>query len=466
MSHSRRNPGRRTAVVLAAVVIMAFASVLGVAWFQKARAVPDETYEYLQLFNQVLSIVQHDYVKEVNTKDLIYGAIRGMLATLDPHSVFMPKEDFDEMRQDISGEFGGLGIEINVKNGWIMIVSPIEDTPAWKAGLKPDDFIVAIEGESTRNMSINDAVHKMRGQVGTPVTISIMREGFKEPKDFTIVRDRIQIKSVKVAKLMDGDIAYIKCISFTENTETEVRNGINKVAGQAKGGKLKGLILDLRNNPGGPLDQAIKLSDLFISEGVIVSVAGRIETQPPQYAHKAGTLSDVPMVVLVNQHSASASEIVAGALQDHGRAVIMGKTTFGKGSVQQLRPLKDNAGLKITTAYYYTPSGRSIQEQGIKPDIEVDELSPEQKIKLQEAEEDDKKYLREQDLTGHFTHEDVVGEAAGDSAEPKKEKAEDDSAKLLPAKVGADTDDFQLQRALDLLRSFEIFRSVLSRKAG
>jgi carboxyl-terminal processing protease len=468
MSQSRRNPVRRTAAALTAVVMLAFISVLGVAWFQKARAVQDDTYQYLELFNQVLGIVQQDYVKEVKTKDLIYGAIRGMLATLDPHSVFLTKEDFDEMKGDISGEFGGLGIEISVKNGWIVIISPIEDSPAWKAGLKADDLIVEIEGQSTHNMSINDAVHQMRGQVGTPVTIKIMREGFDEPKAFTIVRDRIEVKSIKQAKLMSGDIAYLKCVTFTDNTDTEARAGLNRLAAQAKNG-LKGIILDLRNNPGGPLDQAIRLSDMFISEGVIVSVTGRVEKQPPAYAHKAGTIDNVPMVVLANQHSASASEIVAGALQDHGRAVIMGKTTFGKGSVQQLLKLKDDAGLKITTAYYYTPSGRSIQEQGITPDIAVDEFSPQQKAKLKEAEKSNVHYLREKDLQGHFSHEDAVGPESGDSAAAapeKDEKAEQEAEKLLPKKVGEDTDDYQLQRALDLLRSFEIFHSVLSRKAG
>jgi len=468
MSQPRKNPVRRTAAALTAVVMLAFVSVLGVAWFQKARAVQDDTYQYLELFNQVLGIVQRDYVKEVSVKDLIYGAIRGMLSTLDPHTVFLSKEDFDEMKGDISGEFGGLGIEISVKNGWIVIISPIEDSPAWKAGLKAEDLIVEIEGESTRNMSINGAVHKMRGEVGTPVNIKVMREGFDEPRAFTIVRDRIQIKSIKQAKLMSGDIAYLKCVTFTENTDTEARAGLNQLAAESKNG-LKGIILDLRGNPGGPLDQAIKLSDMFISDGVIVSVNGRVEKQPPAYAHKAGTIDNVPMVVLVNQHSASASEIVAGALQDHGRAVIMGRTTFGKGSVQQLRKLKDDAGLKLTTAYYYTPSGRSIQEQGISPDIAVDELSPQQKIKLQEAEKADKHYLREKDLQGHFSHEDVVGPESGDTAAAppdKDEKAEQDSEKLLPQQVGEDTDDYQLQRALDLLRSFEIFHSVLSRKAG
>jgi carboxyl-terminal processing protease len=461
MSAPHKKSGVGTAIKLASVVILACALVLGVALVHKARAGSEESYEYLELFNQVLHIVQRDYVKEVDTKELFYGAIRGMLRTLDPHSVFLSVEDYKEMREDIAGEFGGLGIEIGIRNGWLTIIAPLEDTPAWKAGLKAGDRIVAIEDESTRDMSLNQAVHRMRGEIGTPVTISIMREGLEEPKDYTIIRDKIEIKSVREKKLMKGDIGYVKVITFTENTTQEVRKGLKNLKDQSQSG-LKGIILDLRNNPGGPLEQAVKMTDVFLGEGVIVSVRGRVETQPPRYAHKARTIDDVPMVILVNQHSASASEIVAGALQDHGRAVIMGKTTFGKGSVQQLHNLRGGAGLKLTTAYYYTPSDRSIQEEGIHPDIEVDELSPEQKIKLKEAEAEERWYPREKDLEGHFSHEEVTGEKEGDTAGAGESPTEE----LLPDEVGEDTDDYQLQRALDLLRSFEVFQSVIRRKAG
>lgn len=463
MSTPRKPSSKRTAIALGMVIFLAFASVLGVSWFQKARAVSDDTYKYLELFNQVVNIVQRDYVKELSLKDLIYGAIDGMLETLDPHTVFISKESYQQMREDISGEFGGLGIHIGIKEKKLIIIAPIEDTPAWRVGLEADDWITHIEKESTLKLNINEAVSKMRGRPGEPITISVMRDGFDEPRDFTIIREIIKIPSVKDDKLMDGDIGYIRLITFNENSSREMKKALKKIKEEAKG-KLKGLILDLRGNPGGPLDQAIRVSDMFISEGVIVSIKGRNETPPPEYAHKAGTFDDVPMVVLVNQHSASASEIVAGALQDHGRAVILGKTSFGKGSVQQLRTLKDKSGLKITTAYYYTPSERTIQEQGITPDIEVDNLSPGQKLKLKEVEEKQRKYMREKDLEHHFKYEDVTGEAEGDTAgddpEDKKEPSED----LLPKKVGKDTEDYQLQRALDLLRSFEIFQAILKRK--
>jgi len=462
MSSSTGPSFKRTAALLALVVILAFASVVGMALFQKARAVSDETYEYMAIFNQVLTIVQKDYVKEVEAKDLIYGAIKGMLATLDPHTVFIPKEDYQQVREDISGQFGGLGIHITKQNGRLTIISPIEGTPAWKEGLKPGDWIVEIEGESTAEMTLTDAVHLMRGPVGEPITISILREGFEEPREFTIIRDLIQIPSVSKHELMKSDIAYLKISTFNEKTYDEMKDAVRELAEQAAGG-FKGLILDLRNNPGGPLNQAVLVADMFLAEGVIVSVRGRNEVHPPEYAREKGTIEDVPMVVLVNQASASASEIVAGALQDHGRAVILGKTTFGKGSVQQLRTIKDGSGLKITTAYYYTPSGRSIQEEGIKPDIEVDELSPEQKLELSEKDKEERRrYLRERDLKRHFSREDVMdGEGEDDSGQEQRRNGED----VLPEEVGQDTEDYQLQRALDLLRSFEIFQAVLKKKA-
>ncbi len=461
-NHSRLS-GRRSAAALGLVLLLSFISVFGVAWFQKASAVADDTYEYLELFNQVLAIVQKDYVKEVNTKELLYGAIDGMLATLDPHSVFISTEDYKQMREDISGEFGGLGIQITVKDDKLVIIAPIEDTPAWREGLQAGDWITHIEGKSTNGMRINDAVHLMRGPIGTSITISVLREGLDKPKDYTLVRDAIPIKSVKEYELMKGDVGYIRVMTFTENTEKESKDAYNELEAKA-GGKLKGLVLDLRSNPGGPLDQAVKLSNMFLSEGPVVSVKGRLESsKQTDYAKKKDAILDLPMVVLVNQHSASASEIVAGALQDHGRAVILGKLTFGKGSVQQLRTLKDGSGLKLTTAYYYTPSGRSIQENGIQPDVDVDEFSPEQKEKLKETEADERRYLRERDLAGHFSHADVIGveEEDGDTAGPAEENKK--GQEFLPDKVGDDTEDYQLQRALDLLRNERNFQAVLNR---
>jgi carboxyl-terminal processing protease len=469
MSAPQKKSVLRTAAALTVVILLALGSVVGVAWVQKARAVTDDTYSYLETFNQVLSIVQRDYVKEVDAKKLIYGAIRGMLKTLDPHTQFYSKEEFDQMREDLSGEFGGLGIHISVKESKLIVIAPIEGTPAWDAGIKPDDWIVKIDGEATEDMTINDAVDKMRGPVGESVTISVVRKDWDEPKDFTLVRAIIKIKSVQDKKLEKGDIAYVKLGSFTENSEKELKDAIKALQDQA-GAPFKGFILDLRDNPGGPLDQAVLVSDLFLASGPIVSVRGRTETQPTRYAHKGGPVEDVPLIAIVNQHAASASEIVAGALQDHGRAVILGVKSFGKGSVQQLLPLKEGAGLKITTAYYYTPNERVIQEEGIHPDVVVDELSPEQKAKLK-AEEGDKdkkegKEFREKDLEGHITHEDATKNANAKEADGSTAAGKSGDEKLLPPTVGTDTEDYQLQRAIDLLRSPETFQAVLKRKGG
>jgi len=465
MSSPIRSSRRRTAAALVAVVMAAFISVLGVAWMQKARAVTDDTYEYLELMNQVLAIVQKDYVKDVSVKQLIEGAIDGMLATLDPHTILMTPEDYNEMRQDLTGEFGGLGIEIGVKEKHLMVMNPIPDTPASRIGLRAGDWIMKINGKDTGEMRMTDAVHLMRGKPGTQVTITIVREGFKEPKDYTITREVIKVLCVREVKLY-GDIGYIHLVSFTEDTETEMKAALKKLMDESKG-NLRGLVLDLRGNPGGALDQAVRTSDLFLSEGVIVSIKGRIETPPPEYAHAAGTFKDVPIVVVVNEGSASASEIVAGALKDHRRAIILGKLTFGKGSVQQLRTIKDGYGLKLTTAYYYTPSGRTIQELGIVPDIEVEALSPDQMAKaLAEGKLDERHYLRERDLSGHFTNQDVTGEpkvSEGNTvAPPPVAPAKGES--LLPPAVGKDTEDYQVQRALDLLRDPNRYQAVLRHK--
>jgi carboxyl-terminal processing protease len=374
------------------------------------------------------------------------------------------------MRQDISGEFGGLGIEIGVRERRLTVIAPMEGTPAWREGIKAGDWIVEIEGQPTSDMRLNEAVHKMRGVPGTKVTITIMREGFKEPRKFTIVREVIKAKSVREAKLMPGGIGYIKLSTFTETTDKDLKEALKKLADEAKG-RLRGLVLDLRGNPGGPLDQAVNTADLFLAEGVIVSVKGRTFNEPPRYAHRSGDYENIPMVVIVNQLSASASEIVAGALKDHRRAVILGQLSFGKGSVQQLRTLKDGSGLKLTTAYYYTPSGRTIQEEGILPDIEVEDLSPEQAIKaIEEGKDDNRHYMREKDLSHHFTNADVTGEEETEGAPANPEaKPEGGPPKLigqnlLPPTVGKDTDDYQLQRALDLLRDQTRFQAVLKRK--
>ena len=343
-------------------------------------AAPREAYENLKIFTDVLAIVQRDYVEPVNSKDLVYGAIKGMLDSLDPHSAFMTPEVFKEVQAETKGEFGGLGIEITMRDGVLTVVAPFEDTPAWKAGIKPDDQIVKIEGKPTKGMTLVDAVRLLRGPKGTKVTISIMRKGFIAPQDMTMVRDIIQVQSVK-SRLLEGQIGYIRISGFQERTSRELKRHLKDL--EEKGG-LKGLVLDLRNNPGGLLDQAVEVADEFIDSGLIVYTEGRKPESKMRYnARRDPQRHDYPMVVLVNGGSASASEIVAGALQDHKRAVILGTRTFGKASVQTITPLEDGSGLRLTTARYFTPLGRAIHGSGINPDIVVmereEEIKPEAK---------------------------------------------------------------------------------------
>ncbi len=455
MSGPRKPSRSRVVIVLVTIIILAFLTVFGMAWLQKASAVSDKTYEYLELYNQVLSIVDNEYVEDVSVKKLVYGAIDGMLGELDPHTAFLPKEDYQEMREDISGEFGGLGIEISIRDNKLTVINPIEDTPAWRAGLESGDVISHIEDEPTRGMKLHQAVQKMRGPVGTEITISVKREGWDEPRDFTIRREIIKIRSVKEVKLMDGDVGYIRMITFTDDTSKDLRKAIEQLNKDSDGG-MEGLILDLRNNPGGPLKQAVKAADLFVKEGKIVEVRGRNKSNT-LYSHKSGTIDKgLRVLVLINHHTASAAEIVSGALQDHGKAVLLGSRSFGKGSVQQLKNLKDGSGLKITTAYYYLPSGRLIQENGIPPDVTVPELSPEQRKELKEAGKEPRRHFREKDLQKLHDDGDMKdGDTAGKQVKEDKE--------LLPKKTGDDTDDYQLQRALDLIRNPGLFNKVLEK---
>jgi len=463
MSSHRGASGLRTLFFLLLVMVFSLGAILLMGQLQSSRAVSEDTYVYSEVFNEVLSTVQEHYVKEVDAKTLIYGAIKGMLAELDPHTVHLPPEYFQDMKVDISGEFGGVGIEIGMRQGMLTVVSPIEDTPAWKAGLKPDDMILKIDGEPTQNLDLMEAVHKMRGKKGTSVILSIGREGWTEPQDFTIVRDIIKIQSVK-KELKEHDLGYVRITNFNENTDRELKQALEDLTRKAPDG-LKGLVLDIRNNPGGPLDQAVKVADAFLSENVIVSTKGRDPGDDKTwYAHPEGTYSGFPMIVLVNGGSASASEIVAGALQDQGRAVVLGTQTFGKGSVQTLLTLKDGSGLKLTTAYYYTPSGRSIQEKGIEPDIKVEELSPDQRLALEHMRRERNQRLREQDLEGHFQSKDTDEKkpaAAPAPAEPEPPAADEEQAEKI-----FKSEDYQLERALDLLKSWEIFQAVLKKKAA
>ncbi len=331
------------------------------------------TYEQLRLFTEVVSIVQNQYVDEVPPKELIYSAIRGTLRGLDPHSSFLEPDSYKEMQVETSGSFGGLGIEITLRDDVLTVVSPIEGTPAHRAGLQTGDRIVKIDGVVTKDMQLSDAVKRMRGKPGTKVTISIVREGWTEPQDLTIVREQIRIHSVREQQLEPG-IEYIKLRQFQEQTPSDLEQALDR----AKKNGMKALVLDLRNNPGGLLTAAVEVTEKFLDDGkLVVYTEGRIRNQNMRFsAHAKRALTDVPMVVLVNQGSASASEIVAGALQDYTRATVIGTQSFGKGSVQTIIPLSDGSGLRLTTAKYFTPKGRSIHGKGITPDIVVEAPKP------------------------------------------------------------------------------------------
>jgi carboxyl-terminal processing protease len=328
------------------------------------------TYEQLKLFTDVLTIIQNQYVDETEPREVIYGAVKGMLRALDPHSSFMDPESYREMQVETSGSFGGLGIEITIRDDQLTVVAPIEGTPAWRAGIQPGDRIVKIEGLATKDMNLPDAVKRMRGPKGTKVTITIVREGTREPFDVSLVREVIQVQSIRSQELEPG-IGYIRIRQFQERTAPDLVASVEKFD---KAGKLAGLIVDVRNNPGGLLSAAVEVSEEFLGDGkLIVYTEGRVRNQNMRFtAHARRAITEVPMVVLVNQGSASASEIVAGAIQDHGRGVVIGQQTFGKGSVQTIIPLADGSGLRLTTARYFTPKGRSIHGKGIAPDIVID----------------------------------------------------------------------------------------------
>ena len=339
----------------------------------QVRAFAQERYADLQNFSKVLNLVQQYYVEEVDTKKLIYGAVKGMLRELDPHTNFMPPEIFKDFETETSGEFGGLGIEISLQNGILTIISPIEDAPAWEAGIKAGDKVIAVDGTSTKGMSLVEASQLMRGKKGTKAVLRVVREGEDKPRDITVVRGNVKIKSVKYTDLGDG-YAYMKITSFIENTARDLEKAIENHTKNNKG-KFAGVLIDLRRNPGGLLDQAVKVSDMFLKEGAIVSTIGRNKAEKEvAMATKKGKYTDIPIVILVNEYTASASEIVSGALQDNKRALIVGQRTFGKGSVQSVIKLGDGSGLKLTVARYYTPSGVSIQAEGIHPDIEIEDV--------------------------------------------------------------------------------------------
>ena len=419
-------------------------------------------YEKLKIFGDVLSAVQVSYVEEPDMNLIVEGAIKGMLQTLDPHSSYLTPEMLKQVEVETKGVFGGLGIEIGIKDGILTIIAPIEDTPADRAGLLAGDKIVKIEDDPTKDLTVMDAVKRLRGEPGTQVTIWVAREGASELLPFTITRDIIKIRSVKTKALGDG-IGYIKLLQFQQNSSAELEKALQERM-KDEGG-LRGLVLDLRNNPGGLLDQSVKVADKFVDSGLIVYTDGRIESQKFKYsAHKEGTYSGFPVVVLVNAGSASASEIVAGALQDHGRAVVLGTQTFGKGSVQTILPLEDGSALRLTTARYFTPNGRSIQAKGIEPDIIVsDGRNPQ--VGHPGA-------IREKDIQRHLKGEDeekavkTPKEGPPPAKEIKMKKEEPGSEKggkksSAPALEGKEEEkkDIQLDRAVDLLKGWEIFKT-------
>lgn len=445
-------------VVVVLLLGVAIGFFLAGHWVPSVSAVPRQDYESLEAFTNILSIVRKNYVEDVETKNLVNGAINGMLSSLDPHSAYLTPDLYRELQMDTQGRFGGLGIEITIRNGILTVVSPIEDTPAAKAGIKSGDQIFKIEDEFTKDMTLVDAVKKMRGPKGTKITISIRREGVPDLIDFSLMRDTIRVQSVRSRTLEEG-YAYIRLAQFQERSDRDLQRALEKFAGEKSG--IKGLVLDLRNNPGGLLTQAVRVTDLFLESGLIVYTEGRIESQKQKFfAQKPGSWVDFPMVVLVNGGSASASEIVAGALQDHKRAVVLGTKSFGKGSVQTILPLDDSSALRLTTARYFTPKGRSIQALGIVPDI-VLETSPQQETKL-----DDKRrpMLREENLPGHLQNnrQPVPG--------PQQDPAEKDKEKLVPpsAPTGDESidNDVQLKRALDLLKSWDVFKQLVQKRAA
>lgn len=388
----------------------------------------EETYRQLSLFGDVFQRVRSSYVEEVEDKDLIEAAINGMLTSLDPHSSFLPDDSFKKMQVQTTGRFGGLGIEVTMDSGFVKVVSPIDDTPAAKAGLQPEDYIIAVNDETVLGLTLNEAVERLRGPIGSEVVITVQR-GQEEPFDVTIIRDEIKIKSVR-SELFE-DVGYIRLTTFSEQTTPGLLDAVDELRSQAGEAGLAGLVLDLRNNPGGLLGEAIKVSDAFLEEGEIVSTRGRDDADISHaYARPGDIAAGLPLVVLINSGSASASEIVAGALKDHNRAILMGNRSFGKGSVQSVIPMPGFGAMRLTTARYFTPSGVSIQAKGIAPDIEVE---------LARIETVDQGLRREEDLRGALD--------SSDNASSEAEAEEFDQSQI----------DFQLARAIDLLRGMKIF---------
>jgi carboxyl-terminal processing protease len=403
----------------------------------------EEVYKNIEVLSEVLRKIEKNYVEGTEPKKLIYGAIKGMVGTLDPHSFFMSPDEYRELMIETKGSFTGVGIEITIRNNVLTVVSPIEGTPAFEAGIKAGDQIIKIDDRSTKDFSIMEAVKVIRGPKGTKVRLTIRREEEEKPIEFVITRDVIPIRSVRSLLLPHG-IGYVRISNFQSNTGQELTKTLRELGGKEG---LKGLVLDLRNNPGGLLSQAVEVADEFLDSGVIVSIKGRDQQEEKTYAQSGDRARGYPIVALINGGSASASEIVAGALQDNRRALILGTTTFGKGSVQTLFPLSDGSGLRLTTALYYTPNGRSIQASGITPDIEVAFLPPKEGPK-----DEARPMIREKDLEGHIEKE------VGEQEENETISGEESRIQSLIA------NDNQLRSAIQVLQSWEIFSVIERRK--
>ncbi len=442
-----RNRWRAVALVLCFSLL----TIIGIADKNSAQ---DNPYEKLKIFTDILKIVENNYVEEVDQEELYNGAIWGMLRNLDSHSSYMIPDAYKEMQVETKGSFGGLGIEITIKNNRLTVVSPIEGTPAYQAGIKSGDWIVKVDGDSTKDMSLMDAVKKIRGPKGAEIIISVMRKGFNRPKDFKIIREVIQIKNI-TSEMFENGIGYIKIRQFQERSAEELDEALSKLQED----NMQALILDLRNNPGGLLDMAISVADRFLEKDkLIVSTKGRSLNQNKEYKAQLDLDETYPMVVMVNSGSASAAEIVAGAIKDHGRGVILGTRSFGKGSVQTVIQLSDGSGLRLTTAYYYTPNGTNIHAKGIEPDVTVEEYA---------MITNKKEYtIREKDLRqfkGNNHHEDLKPEENTDDEEiidedysidePEEDATEDDKVKT------EEKTDFQLTRSIEILKANLIFQS-------
>jgi carboxyl-terminal processing protease len=397
--------------------------------------------EELRTFAEIMDRIKAAYVEPVDDKTLLENAIKGMLSNLDPHSAYLDPADFAELQQSTSGEFGGLGIEVGQEEGFLKVISPIDDTPASKAGIQPGDLIIKIDGEPTKGLNMTESVDKMRGKIGSKILLTIVREGTAQAFDVELERAVIKVKSVK-SQLLVEHYGYLRISQFQVNTGGEVGSALAQLKKQNHGNKLRGIILDLRNNPGGVLQAAVEVTDHFLSKGLIVYTKGRIANSELRFSADAADASDgVSLVVLINGGSASASEIVAGALQDHKRGVLMGTESFGKGSVQTVLPLKNERGLKLTTALYFTPNGRSIQAQGIVPDIVVRRATI--------TREQDTENFKEADLAGH------LGNGNGGADKPSISKGKGKTAAPLPR---PQDDDFQLSQALSLLKGLSVTR--------